>query len=72
MADNPNMSVPATSQPETPPAAGTARPDPRRAWLRRSAIVVIAAVAGLSYAWQLGRDPLEPYYAAAVRSMSGS
>ena len=34
--------------------------------------MVIAAVAGLSYAWQLGRDPLEPYYAAAVRSMSGS
>ena len=34
--------------------------------------MVIAALAGLSYAWELGRDPLEPYYAAAVRSMSGS
>jgi 4-amino-4-deoxy-L-arabinose transferase-like glycosyltransferase len=72
MADNPNMPAPATSLPETPTVAGTARPDPRPAWLRRAAIVVIAAVAGLSYAWQLGRDPLEPYYAAAVRSMSGS
>ena len=29
-------------------------------------------LAGLSYAWALGRDPLEPYYAAAVRSMSMS
>ena len=29
-------------------------------------------MAGLSYAWALGRDPLEPYYAAAVRSMSTS
>ncbi len=72
MADNPNMSAPATSLPGNPPTAGTARPDPRRAWLRRSAIAVIAALAGLSYAWELGRDPLEPYYAAAVRSMSGS
>ena len=41
-------------------------------WLRRSAVVAIAALAGLSYAWELGQDPLEPYYAAAVRSMSGS
>jgi 4-amino-4-deoxy-L-arabinose transferase-like glycosyltransferase len=41
-------------------------------WLRRSALLVIAALAGLAYAWQLGRDPLEPYYAAAVRSMAGS
>ncbi|HTX00426.1 MAG TPA: glycosyltransferase family 39 protein [Acidimicrobiales bacterium] len=35
-------------------------------------LAVIAALAGLSYAWQLGSDPLEPYYAAAVRSMSQS
>jgi 4-amino-4-deoxy-L-arabinose transferase-like glycosyltransferase len=40
------------------------------AWPRRVALLVIAALAGLSYAWALGRDPLEPYYAAAVRSMS--
>ena len=42
------------------------------AWGRRCALLIIAALAGLAYAWQLDRDPLEPYYAAAVRSMSGS
>lgn len=42
------------------------------AWRRWSALLVIAALAGLSYAWALGRDPLEIYYAAAVRSMSVS
>jgi len=36
----------------------------------RLALVAIAGLAGLSYGWALGRDPLEPYYAAAVRSMS--
>jgi 4-amino-4-deoxy-L-arabinose transferase-like glycosyltransferase len=39
---------------------------------RRVALVAIAAIAGLLYAWGLARDPLEPYYAAAVRSMSMS
>jgi 4-amino-4-deoxy-L-arabinose transferase-like glycosyltransferase len=43
-----------------------------RAWLRRAALLLIAALAGLSYAWALNQDPLEPYYAAAVRSMSMS
>jgi hypothetical protein len=38
--------------------------------LRRPALLLIAGLAGLSYAWALNRDPLEPYYAAAVRSMS--
>jgi 4-amino-4-deoxy-L-arabinose transferase-like glycosyltransferase len=42
------------------------------AWLRRLALLLIAAMAGLSYAWALNRDPLELYYAAAVRSMSAS
>jgi 4-amino-4-deoxy-L-arabinose transferase-like glycosyltransferase len=42
------------------------------AWLRRCALGLIAALTGLSYAWALGQDPLEPYYAAAVRSMSMS
>jgi 4-amino-4-deoxy-L-arabinose transferase-like glycosyltransferase len=55
-----------------PPAPGPGRPDPEPVWLRRSALLVIAALAGLAYAWQLGRDPLEPYYAAAVRAMAGS
>jgi 4-amino-4-deoxy-L-arabinose transferase-like glycosyltransferase len=41
-------------------------------WLRRCALGLTAALAGLSYAWALGQDPLEPYYAAAVRSMSMS
>ena len=41
-------------------------------WLPRIALIVIAALAGLSYAWALNRDPLEPYYAASVRSMSMS
>jgi len=42
----------------------------RRVWLRRGAVLLAAALAALSYAWALGADPLEPYYAAAVRSMS--
>ena len=43
-----------------------------RVWLRRAVLAFIAALAGLSYAWALNQDPLEPYYAAAVRSMSMS
>jgi 4-amino-4-deoxy-L-arabinose transferase-like glycosyltransferase len=39
---------------------------------RRCALLLIAALAGLSYAWALTSDVLEPYYAAAVRSMSMS
>ena len=54
-------------------AAGSAPPAARGpAWLIRWALLLIAALAGLSYAWALNRDPLEPYYAAAVRSMSMS
>jgi 4-amino-4-deoxy-L-arabinose transferase-like glycosyltransferase len=41
-------------------------------WVPRFALIAIAALAGLSYAWALNRDPLEPYYAASVRSMSMS
>jgi 4-amino-4-deoxy-L-arabinose transferase-like glycosyltransferase len=51
------------------PAVAASRDSP---WLRRSALLLLAGLAGLSYAWALGRDPLEPYYAAAVRSMSMS
>ena len=39
---------------------------------RRCALAVIAGLAGLSYAWALSADLLEPYYAAAVRGMSMS
>ena len=56
-------SVPVAEQPAEPGG---------RPWRRWSALLVIAALAGLSYAWALGRDPLEIYYAAAVRSMSMS
>jgi len=48
----------------------TARGDLAR--LRLPALLLVAGLAGLSYAWALDRDPLEPYYAAAVRSMSMS
>ncbi len=33
-------------------------------------LLALAAVATLGYAWDLGRSPLDPYYAATVRSMS--
>jgi 4-amino-4-deoxy-L-arabinose transferase-like glycosyltransferase len=56
---------PAPESPTTP-----AHPSVSADWTRRLALLVIAALAGLSYAWALNRDPLEPYYAAAVRSMS--
>src|SRR6202167_1179670 len=41
-------------------------------WLRRLALTAIAALAGLLYAWAMGRDTLEYYYAAADRSMAMS
>ena len=61
-----------TSEPDVsaglaPPAAAGPADAP---WPRRGAVLILAGLAGLSYAWALGRDPLEPYYAAAVRSMS--
>ncbi|HEY1821403.1 MAG TPA: glycosyltransferase family 39 protein [Trebonia sp.] len=45
---------------------------PGRIWPRRCALVLIAALAGLSYGWAIAQDTLEFYYAAAVRSMSMS
>jgi 4-amino-4-deoxy-L-arabinose transferase-like glycosyltransferase len=33
-------------------------------------LLPIAGIAGLLYAWGIANDPLEPYYEAAVRSMS--
>ena len=41
-------------------------------WLRRLALVAIATLAGLSYAWAMGQGTLEYYYGASVRSMSMS
>ena len=44
----------------------------QQVWLRRLALMAIAALAGLLYAWAMGQDTLEYYYAAADRSMSMS
>jgi 4-amino-4-deoxy-L-arabinose transferase-like glycosyltransferase len=38
----------------------------------RALLLLIAGLAGLSYAWGIKQDPLEPFYAAAVRSMSAN
>ena len=46
---------------------------PEQVWPRRLALVAIAALAGLLYAWAIKHGTLEEYYyAAAVRSMSMS
>ena len=44
----------------------------QQVWLRRVALTAIAVLAGLLYAWAMGRDTLEYYYAAADRSMAMS
>src|SRR5215472_6335692 len=44
-------------------------PDDQPAWAR-PALLAVAALAALSYAWGMGGDTLETFYAAAVRSMS--
>ena len=44
----------------------------QQVWPRRLALTAIAALAGLLYAWAMGQDTLEYYYAAADRSMSMS
>jgi 4-amino-4-deoxy-L-arabinose transferase-like glycosyltransferase len=45
---------------------------PEGVWLRRLALLSIAALAGLLYGWAMGQGGLEYYYAAADRSMSMS
>jgi 4-amino-4-deoxy-L-arabinose transferase-like glycosyltransferase len=35
-------------------------------------VLGLAVLAGLSYGWRMSSDGLEPYYAAAVRSMAGN
>ncbi len=44
-------------------------PSPRWAW---PVVIVIAVLAGLTYAWQASSGTLEIYYEAAVRSMGSS
>jgi 4-amino-4-deoxy-L-arabinose transferase-like glycosyltransferase len=38
----------------------------------RILLLLIAGLAGLSYAWGISQDALEPFYAAAVRSMAAN
>jgi 4-amino-4-deoxy-L-arabinose transferase-like glycosyltransferase len=38
----------------------------------RMLLFLIAGLAGFSYAWGIGQDALEPFYAAAVRSMAAN
>jgi 4-amino-4-deoxy-L-arabinose transferase-like glycosyltransferase len=46
--------------------------DQLRPTLPRILLILIAGLAGLSYAWGIGQDALEPFYAAAVRSMAAN
>jgi 4-amino-4-deoxy-L-arabinose transferase-like glycosyltransferase len=48
----------------------TRLPDRFRLTPARALLLLIAGLAGLSYAWGISQDPLEPFYAAAVRSMA--
>jgi 4-amino-4-deoxy-L-arabinose transferase-like glycosyltransferase len=48
-----------------------ASPDDQPRWAR-PALLAVAALAALSYAWGLDHAALEPFYAAAARSMSMS
>ena len=74
------QAAPASTQdsPRERPKLGSWRGTPtrrrmsQRVWLRRLALIAIAALAGLLYAWAMGQDTLEYYYAAADRSMSVS
>src|ERR1700689_2583022 len=52
--------------------AATWRRMSEQVWRRRLALMAIAALAGLLYAWAIGQDTLEYYYAAADRSMAMS
>src|SRR5580698_9530934 len=52
--------------------ASTWRRLSEQVWRRRLALAAIAALAGLLYAWAIGQDTLEYYYAAADRSMAMS
>src|SRR5438270_3157993 len=69
-----------TSRPR--PTADALRRDPRRRrpwssppdqppWAR-PALLAVAGLAALLYAWGIGESQMHPYYAAAVRSMSQS
>ncbi|TCK19896.1 glycosyltransferase family 39 protein [Pseudonocardia endophytica] len=57
-----------TATVEAPPVPD---PTPPR-WPRRAALGLLTLIAGGLYGWGIGETPLEPYYAAAVRTMAGS
>jgi 4-amino-4-deoxy-L-arabinose transferase-like glycosyltransferase len=64
---------PSQEEPSAGADAAPGQPSRRQAvWLRRAALALIAALAGVLYAWSISQDTLEYYYAAAVRSMSSS
>src|ERR1700733_2410036 len=67
----PPAEEPALQAAEEPEPAQPARDWPAP-WPRRAALVLIAALAGLSYCWASSQATVEFYYAAAVRSMSVS
>jgi 4-amino-4-deoxy-L-arabinose transferase-like glycosyltransferase len=46
-------------------------PADQPAWARPT-LLALAAVAGFSYGWGMGNFPMEPFYAAAVRSMGSN
>ncbi len=74
--------APSTAAPEAGPASPTSGPHRNRLFFWRSpadqpgwarpALLLVAALAALSYGWGMNHDILEPFYAGAVRSMSGS
>lgn len=71
-----DQQAPPVAEPSSQAGAGAEPAQPTgdwpAPWPRRAALVLIAALAGLSYGWASSQDTLEYYYAAAVRSMSVS
>jgi 4-amino-4-deoxy-L-arabinose transferase-like glycosyltransferase len=54
---------------ELSPVAWLAHPSGAAGWV---GLALVTALAAVGYGWGMDRDPLEPYYAAAVRAMAGS
>ncbi len=69
--------APAVDPPQPPPGPRRSRlrfwrsPPNQPSWAR-PALLVVAALAALSYGWGMNGDILETFYAGAVRSMAGS
>jgi hypothetical protein len=62
-----NCQQPPTEEPPAQTEAGPVWTSGERAvWPRRAALLLIAALAGLSYAWAISQDALEYYYGSAV------